>query len=384
MFRVFCVTLSGFVAAGAALPVLPRFVHGPLHAGDLAVGVVMGAFAVSAVVVRPLAGRWADRHGRRPVLLTGALLCSSAGALLLAASSLAVVVGARLVVGAGEGLLFTAASAWVVDLAPAARRGQVIGLFGLSVWGGMTAGPLIGDQLLQAAGFDAVWVTITLIPLAGTLIAFRLSERWRPPTGDEVRSLIPRAVLAPGAALALANVGYAALAGFVVLLLADRGIGHGAFVFTAYAAAVVATRVLLGRLPDALGPRRSAALAGSTEAAGLLLIAQAGSWQVAALGAVVMGAGFSLLYPALALAVVGAVGEGAHGRALGGFTAFFDIGVGVGAPAIGAVASAGGYRAAFWAGAGAALAAGLIATRVPSHPVVVEPAPASDRRAVEA
>jgi MFS family permease len=355
------VTLSGFVAAGAALPVLPRFVHGPLHAGDLAVGVVMGVFAVSAVVVRPFAGRWTDRRGRRPVLLIGALLCSIAGTVMLVASSLGVVVAARLVVGAGEGLLFTAASAWVVDLAPEERRGQVIGLFGLSVWGGMTVGPLIGDQLLQAAGFRAVWIMITLVPLAGTLVALGLPERWRPPAGSEARSLLPRPILAPGAALALASVGYATLAGFVVLLLEHRGIGHGALVFTAYAAAVVASRVLLGRVPDALGPRGSAALAGLAEAAGLALIAQAHSWQMAALGAVVMGGGFSLLYPALALGVVQSVGKAARGSALGGFTAFFDIGMGLGAPTIGAIASVAGYSAAFWAGAGAALAAGMIA-----------------------
>lgn len=89
------------------------------------------------------------------MLLIGASLCSIAGALLLAASSLAVVVGARVVVGAGEGLLFTAASAWVIDLAPKERRGQVIGLFGLSVAPSTTeaqvASWLFGTRSAQAA-----------------------------------------------------------------------------------------------------------------------------------------------------------------------------------------------------------------------------------------
>src|SRR5436305_9437425 len=105
-FGIFCVTLSGFVATGAALPVLPQFVRGPLHAGDVAVGVVMGAFAVSAVLARPFAGRLADRRGRRPVLAAGAALCSIGGGLLLVASSVVAVVITRLIVGAGEGLLF--------------------------------------------------------------------------------------------------------------------------------------------------------------------------------------------------------------------------------------------------------------------------------------
>src|SRR5207244_11987160 len=93
-----------------------------------------------------------------------------------------------------------------VGISEIAQRRDRVGLFGLSVWGGMTVRPLFGDQLLQAAGFGAVWIMIALIPLAGTLIALRLPERWRPPAGDEVRSLLPRAVLAPGAALALAKL----------------------------------------------------------------------------------------------------------------------------------------------------------------------------------
>ena len=175
-------------------------------------------------------------------------------------------------------------------------------------------------------------------------------------------------MVVPGASLALANAGYATMAAFVVLELARRGIGHGAAVFTAYAAAVVISRLLLGHLPDAIGARRSAVLAGAAEAAGLAVIALANSWPLAAAGAVVMGAGFSMLYPALALAVVQATPERNRGRALGGFTAFFDIGMGLGAPIAGAIASLGGYGAAFWTAAGAALGAALIAGRwLPTH-----------------
>ena len=58
---------------------------------------------------------------------------------------------ARLVLGAGEGAVFTAGATWVVDIAPVARRGQAIGLFGLAVWGALSAGPLIGEGLSRPA-----------------------------------------------------------------------------------------------------------------------------------------------------------------------------------------------------------------------------------------
>ena len=74
-----------------------------------------------------------------------------------------------------------------------------------------------------------------------------------------------------------------------------------------------------------------------------------------------MGCGFSTLYPSLALIVVNKVGEARRGAALGTFTAFFDIGFGLGAPMTGAVATLSGYSAVFWFGAGAAVLAALVA-----------------------
>ena len=53
------------------LPVLPRYVHGPLDSGDVAVGVVIGAYAITGLLLRPFAGRLADRRGRKPTVLLG-------------------------------------------------------------------------------------------------------------------------------------------------------------------------------------------------------------------------------------------------------------------------------------------------------------------------
>ena len=63
--------------------------------------------------------------------------------------------------------MFTAGSTWVVDLAPPHRRARVIGLYGLAVWSGLSLGPPIGDALLRASSFEAVWAFATLAPLAG-------------------------------------------------------------------------------------------------------------------------------------------------------------------------------------------------------------------------
>jgi MFS family permease len=338
-------------------------VRGPLHGSDLAVGIVVGAFAVTAVVCRPLAGRQADQRGRRIVLVAGALAMALGGGLYLLSSSVAGLVGARLVVGVGEGAVYTAGATWAVDLAPADRQGLALGLFGLSVWGGLSLGPLAGELLRSGVGYDAVWILTAALPLVGTAIALRLPEPPRAPGATEPGPLafFPRAARRPGVALALANFGYAALAGFVVLHLSARGIGGGATVFTAFAVAVFASRLVLSRVPDRAGAQPTATAAGLLEALGLLIIALASSLPVALVGAVIVGIGFSMLFPSLALMVVGEVGDDRRGSALGAFTAFFDIGVGLGGPIAGATASLAGYPAVFVLGAAAALGTAALA-----------------------
>ncbi len=367
---LFAACLLAFVSIGAALPVLPLFVRGPLHASNLAVGIVVGAFSVTSVFCRPLAGRFADNRGRKIVLVVSAFVMSLGGVLYLFAGSLASLILARLVVGMGEGALYTAGATWAVDLAPVRHRGLALGVFGLAVWGGLSLGPLVGELLRSAAGYDAVWALAAALPLAGALIALCLPEPARPLRGrvSERLALFPRAARRPGLALALANFGYAALAGFVVLDLSSQGVSGGASVFTVFAAAVFLSRIVLSPLPDRAGPRATATGAALFEAAGLAIIASSHTLEGALVGALLMGLGFSMLFPALALMVVGEVGEERRGSALGAFTAFFDIGVGLGAPLAGAAAALAGYPAVFLLGSAAALgAAGLAAFATGPH-----------------
>ena len=377
---VFSATILCFLAIGAVLPILPKYVSEELGAGNVAVGVVVGAFAISALVGRPVGGRLADRRGRRTVHMAGMAICVVAGLLLFVPFGVAGLIFARLVVGLGDGWVFTAGVTWIVDLSPEERRGQAIGMFGLAIWGGLTFGSVLGEGVYSLGGYDAVWTLAAVAPLLGLLVARTVPEAaaQRQPVNEELAAaelgvplgpsgvavvdapaqgagferFVPREALRPGAALALANVGYGTMAGFVVLLLDQQGIGHGATAFTVFAGSVVAARLLLGRLPDVLGARRTALGAGLVQGVGLVAVGLAQSLPAALAAAALMGAGMSLLFPSLALLVVDRVPDQRRGAAMGAFTAFFDLGVGLGAPFAGLVASlAGGeYAVAFYVG----------------------------------
>jgi MFS family permease len=353
---IFIVTNLGLLAVGATLAVLPHYVKDNLNGSDLEVGIVSGAFAFTGIVCRPIAGNLADTRGRKPTVIVGALLAAVAGVLYFVPAGIAGLIVARLFLGAGEGTVFTAGSAWNVDMAPEERRGRMIGLYGLAIWTGLTLGPPIGVLLQDLGGFHLVWAFAAGAPLLGAAIASRLPEQYEPGEGSGRGPFISREALGPGVTFALSVFGFAAVSAFIVLSLDERGIGHGPAVFSVFAATVVATRLLAGGLPDRIGPARCAVGAALIECAGLILLGVADDLPVVIAGAIGMGAAFSLLFPSLSLVAINRVGPERRGKAMGTFTAAFDLGMLVGSPLVGAAAAIAGYSAAFYVAAIAAFA----------------------------
>jgi MFS family permease len=339
-----------YAALGAVLRVLPELVDDPAL-----LGLLVGAPALTGVITRPGGGRLADRVGPARVVLAGAVLMSAGIAPALASSGTAALLASRLMVGAGEGAMMAATVLWLLRLAGPERRGQALGHIGLANYAGLTAGPLLAEAL----GLDrrAVLVAAALLPLAGVPLAFRAerphAERASVPHSPGVAA----AILGPGIALMLVNVGY-------VALLAFGGASAGtALVVPVFAAGVVAVRTLGGSLPDRLGGRRTILLASPLAAAGLLVVALGGSPGVALAGTALLAVGQGLAVPALGLLALSRVPASSHGAAAGLFFAFFDAGVGAGGPLVGGVARLTSPPGALVAAAGAVAAAGLLGRR---------------------
>ena len=112
--------LAYFTGSGALIGVTPFFVTVPLGSEKAGVGVAVGAFSVTTLLLRPLAGRWTDRHGRRPLLIAGAFL-------------FAVLVMGHLLVTALSWRKHSASPSlrcWALDLV-----GGSTGMFGVSITG---------------------------------------------------------------------------------------------------------------------------------------------------------------------------------------------------------------------------------------------------------
>ena len=380
-----------YLSMGCYVAVLPGYVLDHLGLSTTALGVAMGATAVVAVGLRPLGGGLGDRYGRRWPGIAGAVILGAGAAVLLGPGSLALVIIARALIGAGDALFTTAGFAWAADVAAPERRGRAMATIGMAFWLGLALGPQWGALAQDVGGYDAVWALAALSALLGALIVrlIPIEVRTRPSAeASSAAARIPRGALLPALAMLFAAYGNGVFEAFGIVHLTGRGlpegagIGGAASVFT-----VVAITTFLGRfgggvLADRAGPRPVGAAGVVLVAGSYLVFAFASSFAVAALGGALLGVGLALLYPALALTVTRAVPANERGAGLGVFLASMDITFGVG-PVLGGLIVSGASSEAALASAAAVAVLALpliLFNRVPPADAAEE---AADEEAVE-
>lgn len=343
IWRIVGAAFVGMLGFGAVIPMLPVYLHEQVGASTFVTGLLIGLSSAFALLGRLFAGKTADRKGRRIALLLGMAFCAAAGLLYLPVLGFWAIVPGRVLHGLGEGFFVTAAVAWAVDVAPDNRRAQALGFLSSGIWGGVSIGPAIGQALGTMA--SVAWF-LTISSVAVIAIVFVMEEQPRPHTHAPSR-WFPPPVLLPGILLGLSNVTYAAMAGFLILLLHHRG--HGtAWAFSAFALAVLFGRAAFGGLPDRMGPRRSLFAGYVCLSVGLLAIAAGNRSFLDLPAALLVGLGYSFPWPALASVVVSQVGVSERAAALGALNAFYDLFVAGSSAVAGAAAGRWGLTAPFW------------------------------------
>jgi MFS family permease len=359
------VTTAGafyFLSLGMVLPVLPQFVEKELGGDTLRVGIAVGAFAVGAVLLRPYAGRLGDRYGRRILVILGAFVVAASSFLYPFASNLGILVAVRVFGGLGEAAFFVGAATMIADIAPIERRGEAISYWSVAVYSGLAFGPFLGEVVLDAADYDAVWIGSAVLAVAAGLLALFIHEtltdeaRDAMLASDERQPLLNRSALAPGVVLFLGMCGLAGFAELVPLYVEDIGLDNSSFIFLLYGVLILIIRIAGAKLPDRLGSRKTGSMALIGSAAGLAII---GAWPSVAglvVGTVVFAGGMSLLYPAMLTLALTDIDDSQRGSVVGTVSTFFDLSAGLGALILGGAAAVTNDQGGFVAGAVLSLA----------------------------
>ncbi len=266
---------------------------------------------------------------------------------------------ARVLQGFGEAFLYTGAAAWAVELAGTHRSAQALGYVSSGIWGGMSAGPVLGHWL---GSFSHAAMTQTLLALASFALLIRVPERFKPHPHKVKRNWLPRRMILPGLAVGFTNVHYPVITGFLILHLARHG-NSGPAAFTAYAVVILFSRFFLGSLPDRVHPKITyyIGLPRLADQPWPLLALAAGPPPVVAIGAAaVLGFGFSFPWSSVVATVLKQTPDREHGSAIGILGAFYDLFVGFGSFAAGAMSDHYGFASAFLMAAGMLGAAALV------------------------
>lgn len=358
-FLKVCVsTFCFYVSFQLILPVVPLYAA-ELGGREAHVGLIVGVFAFAAMLVRPLAGWLADRVGRRPLVLLGPAVFAAASLVYPVVGGITALLALRLFHGVGMGLGPTAATVVVADLAPPERRGEAMGVFSLTMSGGLAFAPYLGIELVRRAGFTSTFLVSAAFAGVAIGLGWLLPETRpaaararRPPLSP--RQLFAAAALYPAVMVVALYATFGGIVSFLPLFAERAGLGNPGLFFTVFALAVVAVRPGAGLLADAVG--RRLVIVPSLGVAGLGLVAlgraDGPAWLVVA--AVLYGVGFGAGQPALMAMTTDRVAADARGRAMGTFFTAWELGISAGSTLLGICASSLGYPAMWYAAAAVA------------------------------
>ncbi|MEE8476593.1 MAG: MFS transporter [Myxococcota bacterium] len=332
---------------------LPGYLDG-LGASEVQIGFIFGLASVAAIGVRPPIGRAMDVRGRRGVILFGGVLNVLVCGLYLGITEVGLSLYAnRILHGLAQAMLFTAMFTYAADCVPARRRTEGLALFGVSGMLSMSLGGVLGDAILSRADYSVLFAAATGLALLSLVLSIPLRDR---PRLDSPGDAEPHGFLAAlgqrdllplwwiGAVFATA---LACLFSFLKLFVESSGLGSVGGFFSAYSGAAIVMRILLGWLPDRIGPKRVLFPSLAALSMGFVVLAYADRAQDVLLAGVLCGLGHGFTFPILFGLVVTRTREADRGSGLAIYTALFDLGIVVGAPSFGFVIGDAGFAAAF-------------------------------------
>jgi MFS family permease len=317
--------------------------------GGIGAGLSSGAMMLSAVGTELVVPRMLARCGYRIVLGIGLILLGAPSLVLLVTSSLPLVLTVCVVRGAGLAILVVGAVALVADVAPAARRGEALGVYGLAVGLPAVIGLPLGVYLTNLVGFGALFVLAAVSSLAGlaTLGAMPRTAGAEEQHMQVLGGLRGSGLLMP--AFVFAAVTVAAGISVTFLPLAVAGDKHSLVATALLMQSITApgARWLAGRYGDRVGPAKLLAPALILAALGAGALVLIGSAVAIVVGSTLFGIGFGAAQNLTLSLMYNRVPKSRYGQVSALWNLAYDGGWGIGAIIFGAIVAGTGYSVAF-------------------------------------
>jgi len=354
VFILICLSSLFFYAGYHMLtPVVPLFLH---HVGihGLGIGVIVSAFMIASLVVRPWVGKWADEGSPKRLMVLGALLFVVTTAGYGINDQPAWLLLVRLLQGVGYAFFVTVSYSVLIDYLPADQKAEGLSYYSSVIKLSMAIAPLVGIWMAHAQGFPVVfWVALALTLVALLITAYLPAKPVIPhPCATFRGKLFNAQAVFPGLIMGTNSMVFGALISFLPMLAQEKGLENPEWFYFIYALTLIGSRSVTGKLSDTHG-RNWVLMPGLLlVAVSVFLMAGAPNQVVFLSMTALYGLAAGTVQPSLMAQTADLARPGEHGSAMATFTALSDTGIAIGMLLMGSLGSSVlGYQdTLFWVG----------------------------------
>lgn len=279
----------------------------PLYVYDIGapaqiVGMTVGAFAISAILVRPFIGPAFDAFNKKMILIISLLVIAVSTFLYSVATTVTAIFVIRLLHGAGLATSAALAQAMAADALPIQKMNSGISIFGLALAVSQAIGPIVGLALLDFVGFQWAFRISALVIVGGLILACLIKEpgnHVRKPYQLKLDRMFSKGAVIPALMIALLSIPFSCINAFIVIYGNLLGIGGMGAYFAVYAGCLLATRPLFGSLSDKHGVQRIIPIGLCFFVASILVFTLASNLPLFLLAAAVGACGYGAVIPLL-------------------------------------------------------------------------------------
>jgi MFS family permease len=330
------------------IPTLPIYLS-RLGSTETEIGVLIGIFFFSSLVLRPFIGRALLRIQEKTFMIAGALLFAFTSIAYLFALPFWPLLIVRIFQGIGFAFFHTAVFTLIVDISSEAHRGRSLSYFYLAINLSGALGPSLGMFLINHFSFTVLFWICFILSLASLFITHKLGRKQIAPLPDspsEDRFLLSRKAVPPSIISSISLFIWGALTAFFPLYAVDQGVANPGLFFTTTAIMLILGRALGGKLLDVYSRERIILPSLTLYIISMVILVFSKTLPMFILVAVILGVGHAFLTPSL---VVYALERGGSstGPAMGTFTAITDLGFSLGPVIMGIIIHTAGYPIMF-------------------------------------
>jgi len=332
------------------LATLPVYFTKYIHTNGLQTGILLASYSVAAIITRPFTGYFIDVYGRKWIYLTALCVMTLLINFYPWVGGFFLMFILRFSHGLMWGIISTTGSTIAVDMLPPKKRGQGVGIYGLSMTLAMAVGPLIGLSIIQRLSYFWLFSIGFALSLAGVVIAFSIRYPMYlnyKKSEFGLKSLFEKSSLPLSFNMFLLMIPYGGIISFIVLYAKELGIASAGLFFMIYAIGVGISRLGSGKVLDRKGPDKINIFAMVLIVIGFLTLSLYRNHPGFYFSAFVIGLGNGIIFPVFQTMVTNIARANKRGTAISTLFTAFDTGIGTGMVLIGYISDVAGLSAAY-------------------------------------